>query len=125
MRKANSMDAGWDLVAQHDAVVKFGEITNVSTGVMGDIPAGHYGKIEGRSGLASKQGIFVLGGVIDAGYEGELKVTLSRAIGSDSDTGYEIKKGDRIAQLVVSPLSSYTPNESNTREEQGFGSSGR
>lgn len=121
MNKNNALDAGWDLVAQHDATVTFGEVTVISTGVTGDIPAGHFGKIEGRSGLAMRHGIYTLGGVVDAGYKGEIKVVLSTAIKGR----YLIKKGDRIAQLVVSPLSSYTPNVSNTREGQGFGSSGR
>lgn len=121
MNKNNALDAGWDLVAQHDSDVMFGEVSVINTGVMGDIPAGHYGKIEGRSGLASRHGIYTLGGVVDAGYTGEILVTLSTAV----DKTYRVKKGDRIAQLVVSPLSSYTPNVSNTREGQGFGSSGR
>lgn len=121
MNKNNALDAGWDLVAQHDATVTFGEVTVISTGVMGDIPAGHVGIIHGRSGLAMRHGIYTLGGVIDSLYSGEIAVMLSTALNQE----YSIKEGDRIAQLVVSPLSSYTPNVSNTREGQGFGSSGR
>ena len=120
MRKAHSTDAGWDLVAAHDAVVTNEGVTVIETTSRGDIPAGMFGKIEGRSGLATKHGIFTLGGVVDAFYDGVIKVALSK-VGSEP---YAVKAGDRIAQLVVMNLANYEPGTQSDRGEKGFGSSG-
>ena len=69
----------------------------VDTGIAIGLPKGTYGRLAARSRLASKQGIAVGGGVIDADYMGEVKVILR----NESDSDYEFKAGDRIAQLIV------------------------
>lgn len=120
MRKAHSTDAGWDLVAAHGAIISNEGVTVIETTSRGDLPQGTYGKIEGRSGLATKHGVFTLGGVVDAGYDGVIKVALSK-VGSEP---YAVKVGDRIAQLVVVNLANYTPGAQSNRGEKGFGSSG-
>lgn len=120
MRKTRFADAGWDLVAAHDAVVTNEGVTVIETTSRGDIPAGMFGKIEGRSGLATKHGIFTLGGVVDAGYDGVIKVALSK-VGAEP---YAVKAGDRVAQMVVMNLANYEPGVQSDRGEKGFGSSG-
>ena len=118
--KAHSTDAGWDLVAAHPAIVSKEGVTIIETTSRGDIPSGMFGKIEGRSGLATKHGIFTLGGVVDAGYDGVIKVALSK-VGSEP---YAVKAGDRIAQMIVLNLANYQPGTKSDRGEKGFGSSG-
>lgn len=120
LRKSNTLDAGYDLVATHDAIVGSSSVTKVHTGVTGDIPAGHVGLIMGRSGLAAKHGVFTLGGVVDPGFTGEIVALLSK-VGQEA---YPIRKGDRIAQLVCVPLSAYVPGASSARGDNGFGSTG-
>lgn len=121
MKKANPLDAGWDLVATHDEEISRDYVSRIQTGDYGDIPAGHVGIIKGRSGLAVNHGVFVLGGVIDSGYTGEIVVALSK-VGSST---LRIKAGDRIAQMVVLPLSAYAPGLTSDRGEAGFGSTGQ
>lgn len=121
LKKTRFADAGWDLVAAHDAVVTNEGVTVIETTSRGDVPAGMFGKIEGRSGLATKHGIFTLGGVVDAGYDGVIKVALSK-VGSEP---YAVKAGDRVAQIVITPLAMYAPGEVAGRGDAGFGSSGR
>lgn len=122
MIKKDSMDAGWDLVSTHAAIVGNHAVTKIHTGDFGDIPPGHVGLICPRSGLAAKHGVFVVNGpgVIDAGFCGEICVLLSKV----GEEPYPVRKGDRIAQLVVVPLSAYTPGAQSDRGEKGFGSSG-
>src|SRR6185437_11566108 len=105
MIKAHATDAGWDLVATHDAIVGSTGVTKIHTGDFGGIPQGHVGLICPRSGLAAKHGVFVVNGpgIIDSGYTGELVVLLSK-VGQDA---FSIRKGDRVAQLLVIPLSLY------------------
>ena len=94
-------DAGADLVARTDVmVVARGGRTLVPTGVAVAIPLGYAGFILPRSGLALRHGITCLNspGLIDAGYRGELQVIL---VNHDPNEDYEVKRGDRIAQLVV------------------------
>lgn len=88
-------------------------------------PEGTYGRIAPRSGLASKHFIDTGAGVIDADYRGEVKVLLF----NHSDVDYEVKKGDRVAQLVLERI--YTPEvmevenlEESVRGAGGFGSTG-
>ena len=122
MIKAHATDAGWDLVATHDAIVGSTGVTKIHTGVKGDIPQGHVGLICSRSGLAANHGVFVLNapGILDSGFEGEVVVLLSK-VGSEP---FPIRKGDRCAQLIVVPLSAYTPGATSDRGEAGFGSTG-
>jgi dUTP pyrophosphatase len=127
---AHEGDAGCDLVAVESSVIKAGGgRAMVSTGLSVAIPEGHGGFVLPRSGLASKHGVTCINapGLIDAGYRGEVKVAL---VNLDPTHDYEVKRGDRIAQLVVMPVTAATfttVEELPTakRGEGGFGSSGR
>jgi dUTP pyrophosphatase len=97
----------------------------VSTGIAIGIPNGTYGRVAPRSGLAAKHGIDVGAGVIDPDYTGEVKVILF----NNSDNDFEIKKGDRIAQLILEKVLTPEIKElgelaKTLRGEGGFGSTG-
>jgi dUTP pyrophosphatase len=127
---ANEGDAGCDLVAIEDAVLKAGGgRAMVGTGVAIAIPQGHGGFVLPRSGLASKHGVTCSNapGLVDSGYRGELKVAM---VNLDPTNDYEVKKGDRIAQLVILAVPSVSFSlvdelPEATRGEGGFGSTGR
>lgn len=123
MIKQNNLDAGWDLIATHDGIVGREGVTKIHTGVLGDIPQGHVGLICPRSGLAAKYGVFVVNapGIIDSGFTGEICVLLSK-VGQEA---FPVRKGDRVAQMVIVPLSAYTPGASSERGSGGFGSTGQ
>jgi dUTP pyrophosphatase len=94
-------DAGADLVARVDTVLPArGGRALVPTGVAVAIPPGHAGLVLPRSGLAVRHGVTCLNtpGLIDAGYRGELQVIL---VNHDPDDDYPVRRGDRIAQLVI------------------------
>jgi dUTP pyrophosphatase len=93
-------DAGADLRSTIDLSLAPGERRLVPTGVAVALPFGTVGLIHPRSGLAAKHGITVVNapGTIDAGYRGEIHVCL---LNTDRDKGFDIKRGDRIAQLVI------------------------
>lgn len=123
--KAHTSDAGWDLYAVNSTVIAEHQRKTVDTGVALEIPDGYVGLIWPRSGLAVKQGIDVLAGVIDSGYRGEIKVCLLNT-GRDNVT---IEPGDRIAQILIQPVSQMEMVTVDTlsdtdRGEGGFGSSG-
>jgi dUTP pyrophosphatase len=127
--RAHDGDAGLDLHAAEDATLAPGERASVGTGVAVEIPAGHAGLVLPRSGLAARHGIALVNapGLIDSGYRGEIRVLL---LNTDRDEAFEISAGDRIAQLVITPIAGATPEEASelgesTRGEGGFGSSGR
>lgn len=131
--RAYSSDAGFDIYASEDVFLKLGETTTIGTGISLNIPSGYFGKIEDRSSLASL-GIRSGGGVVDSGYTGEIRVVLHNLNnGNDScykGRGYSIKKGQRIAQLIVQPsvvvrLVQSENIEPTERNNNGFGSSGR
>src|SRR6185437_12903498 len=93
--------AGADLIARYDVVLPCGGgRAVVPTGLAVAIPPGYAGLVLPRSGLAMKHGVSVLNGpgLIDPQYRGELEVLL---VNTDPDTSYDIKRGDRIAQLVI------------------------
>jgi dUTP pyrophosphatase len=115
--------AGLDLHSIEAAVIEPGMRKLVSTGLTINLPKDTEGQIRPRSGLAAKHGITVLNspGTIDEDYKGEIKVILYNT----SDSTFSVEKGDRIAQLVVTPvykLQGYALD--NTREDKGFGSTG-
>ena len=94
-------DAGLDLLAREDALLAAGGGRAViPTGLALAIPVGFAGFVQPRSGLAAKHGVTVLNapGLIDAGYRGELRVPL---INTDPSVPYQVRRGDRIAQLVI------------------------
>jgi dUTP pyrophosphatase len=127
--RAHEGDAGLDLYAAEGATLEVGERATVATGIAVEIPPGHAGLVLPRSGLAARHGIALVNapGLIDSGYRGELKVLL---LNTDRTEAFEISPGDRIAQLVVSPVADAEPVEvselaASARGGGGFGSSGR
>ena len=101
-RYSNHGDAGMDIRSNEDTSIAGFAWGVVSTGLYVVIPYGYEGQVRSRSGLAAKKGIVVLNspGTIDSGYRGEIKVILK----NNSRWAFEIKKGDRIAQLVIKPV---------------------
>ena len=99
-RYAKPGDAGADLRSSLDVTIAPGERTLVPTGIAVALPEGFVGLIHPRSGLALRHGLSIVNspGTIDAGYRGEIKVLL---INLDPKESIEIRRGDRIAQLVV------------------------
>ncbi len=121
-------DAGADLRSSQAIVIQPGERATVPTGMAIALPAGYVGLVHSRSGLAAKNGIMVLNspGTIDAGYRGEIKVTL---LNTDKSEPFEIKVGDRIAQLLVQQVEQARFIEvefltDSNRGDGGFGSTG-
>ena len=94
--------AGADICSNEDCSIDPNNWKMVSTGVFPEIPENFEIQVRSRSGLAAKNGVFVLNspGTVDSDYRGEIKVILANM----SDKPFEIRKGDRIAQLVVSPV---------------------
>jgi len=98
----NKGDAGLDIRSNEDVSVRGFHWETIGTGLYIIIPFGYEGQIRTRSGLAAKHGLQVLNspGTIDSGYRDELKVILM----NHNHWAYEVKKGDRIAQLVIKPM---------------------
>ena len=122
-------DAGLDLYAREDAVIPArGGRLLMPTGVAVAIPHGYMGLAVPRSGLALKHGITLVNtpGIIDSGYRGELKVVM---INTDPEHDYEVKRVDRVAQLIISRYDNVTWTEvtelSGFDRGGGFGHSGR
>jgi dUTP pyrophosphatase len=123
-------DAGYDLHAREDLRIDAaGGRAVVPTGVAVAIPPGYAGFVLPRSGLALRHGVTCLNtpGLIDPLYRGELKVVL---INTDPAAPYDVKRGDRIAQLVVKKVETVEWDEvddldATRRSTEGFGSTGR
>jgi dUTP pyrophosphatase len=127
--RAHEGDAGLDLHAAEATAIPPGERASVRTGIAIEIPLGHAGLVLPRSGLAARHGIALVNapGLIDSGYRGEVRVLL---LNTDREHAFEIEPGDRIAQLVLTPVAEVEPVEAtdlatSARGEGGFGSSGR
>jgi dUTP pyrophosphatase len=128
--QAHDDDAGYDLCAREDTRIEaHGGRALVPTGLAVAIPPGYAGLVLPRSGLAMKHGVSVLNGpgLIDPQYRGELKVLL---VNTDPDTSYDIKRGDRIAQLVIQKVEyvewvEVDSLDETARDTFGFGSTGR
>jgi dUTP pyrophosphatase len=127
--RAHEGDAGLDLHSAQSAHIGPGERWQISTGLAVEIPEGHAGLVMPRSGLALRYGISLVNapGLIDAGYRGEVGVLL---LNNDPAEVFRVEPGDRIAQLVVVPITSLEPVlvdelAESARGEGGFGSSGR
>jgi dUTP pyrophosphatase len=101
---AHPGDAGADLMTRVDCSLAPGQRRTVPTGVALALPEGFAGFVHPRSGLAARSGVTVLNapGTVDAGYRGEIQVTL---LNTDSSTTVNLRRGDRIAQLVVQRVS--------------------
>lgn len=124
-RYAIAGDAGLDLYSAEEMVIETGNRCAVKTGIKMEISEGYAGLIWDRSGLAVKSGITTMAGVIDANYRGEVAVVLYNT----GDMPFEVKKGMRIAQMLIQKVESpeieavEALNETN-RGENGFGSTG-
>ena len=125
---AHEGDAGADLCAREDVTLAPGQRVLVPTGVSLALPLGYVGLIHPRSGLATKHGLTVVNapGTVDAGYRGELKVTL---LNTDASTPIVLKRGDRIAQLVIQKVErahfiQVQDLDESARGAGGFGSTG-
>ncbi len=122
---AHEGDAGMDLYSNEDASIAPGEIKAVSTGIKMELPNGYVALFWDKSGLALKKGVKTMGGVIDSGYRGELKVIMTNL----SKEILEIKKESKIAQMIIqkfeSPKIEIAEDLTDTkRGEDGFGSTG-
>ena len=125
---AHPGDAGADLHAAEALTLAPGQRATVGTGVSIALPDGYVGFVVPRSGLAFKHGITIVNspGTVDAGYRGEIKVAL---LNTDTESAFDIAVGDRIAQLIVMPVSraQFIPVSTlpgSHRGEGGFGSTG-
>lgn len=125
---AHDGDAGLDLYCAEDITLDPGERALIPTGLAVAIPEGHAGFVQPRSGLAIKHGLSLVNtpGLIDSHYRGELKVI---AINLDPRTPIILKRGDKVAQLVIQQVCRCTLVEvaeldSTVRGEGGFGSTG-
>lgn len=121
-------DAGADLTTREAVSIAPGERATVRTGVCIALPAGYVALVHPRSGLAAKHGVTIVNapGTVDAGYRGEIKVTL---LNTDARESVAFAVGDRIAQLVIQrvELARFVPVASlpgSHRGDSGFGSTG-
>ena len=124
---AHPGDAGMDLRSVDDAVIPPGGRALVHTGLVVNLPPAYEAQVRPRSGLALKSGVTVLNtpGTIDAGYRGEIGVILAN-FGAEP---FAVRKGDRIAQMVVAPVTFAEIVETDSIDETdrgggGFGSTG-
>ena len=125
---AHPGDAGADLASAEKIVLAPGERATVGTGTAIALPDGYAAFVVPRSGLAARHGITIVNspGTVDAGYRGEIRITL---LNTDTSASFSIEVGDRIAQLIVWPVerARFIPVESlpgSHRGERGFGSTG-
>ncbi len=126
--RAHPGDAGVDLCTSVDVTLRPGERALVGTGIAVALPVGTVGLIHPRSGLAAKFGLSVVNtpGTVDAGYRGEIKVCL---INHDTEHAVELRRGDRIAQLLVQRVElvdfvEVDELDDTARGSGGYGSSG-
>lgn len=128
--RAHPGDAGLDLRAAESVALAAGARAAVPTGLVVAIPTGFVGLVHPRSGLALRDGVTVVNtpGTIDAGYRGEVLVALVNL----SDTTVQVRRGDRIAQLLVQSVALPAVEEATDLQGQqtgrgagGFGSTGR
>jgi len=127
-RYAHPGDAGLDLPSRVDMVLEPGQRAMVPTGIAVAIPQGFAGFVLPRSGLAARHGIALVNspGLIDSGYRGEVTVVM---INTDKAEPFRIRRGDRIAQLVIQrveevKLTEVQDLDDTSRGEGGFGSTG-
>lgn len=125
---AHPGDAGADLVTAEDVVLEPGERATVRTGLAVALPDGYAGFVHPRSGLAARCGLTVVNapGTVDAGYRGEVKVTL---LNTDPAVPVKLTRGDRIAQLVIQRVEravfvDVAELDDSVRGADGFGSTG-
>jgi dUTP pyrophosphatase len=122
---AHDDDAGMDLYSLEPITIRAGERTDVRTGLAMQIPRGFVGLIWDKSGLSNKFGLKILGGVIDAGYRGEIRIGLIN-LGKEH---VEFEAGRKVAQMLIQKVESPAIIEiselgQTSRGEGGFGSTG-
>lgn len=131
----NPSDVGIDIYSLFDVFIPIGQTKIIKTGVCIKIPEGFVGKIEDRSSLASK-GLRTGAGVIDPGYSGEVGIVMHNFSAGPRrnpvlyENGYQINAGDKIAQLLlvpvtISPIEEVKEIWNSDRGTNSFGSSGR
>jgi dUTP pyrophosphatase len=127
-RRSHPGDAGADLFAAVDVELAPGQRAVVPTGVAIALPDGYAAFVHPRSGLAARHGVTIVNapGTVDAGYRGEIRVTL---LNTDADHRVTFRRGDRIAQLVVQRVERPVFHEverlpGSARGVDGFGSTG-
>ncbi len=118
-------DAGMDFYADEETIIPPQERKIISTGIALAIPSGYVGLVWDKSGIAAKHGLKTMGGVVDSGYRGEIKIIVHNL----SEEPYLVTKGTKIAQLLIQPVEQRTIVEvdtldETTRGEGGFGSTG-
>jgi len=124
--KSHVTDAGYDLFSTEDVSLQPLQRKVVKTGIKLSIPSGFYGRVAPRSGLAVKNGVDVLAGVIDSGYNGEIGVVL---INTDKFESVSLPKSSRIAQLIFEKcedvnFETVSSLDVSERDAGGFGSTG-
>lgn len=126
---ANTGDAGLDLFAREDLTLLAGRRGLMPTGIAVAVPEGYVGLVHPRSGLAWRQGLSIVNspGTVDAGYRGEVMVPL---VNLDPAEPIDLRRGDRVAQLVVQRVERAVLVEvdelpTSGRGRSGFGSTGR
>ncbi len=123
---AHVTDAGLDLCAVETVTIAPGERTSIATGIAMAIPEGHVGLVWDKSGIAHKGGLKTLGGVIDAGYRGEIFVGLLNT----GDVPYTFEAGHKVAQILIQAIVQPELVETDElpeadRGEKAFGSTGK
>lgn len=123
--RGHNTDAGLDLLTPADVVIKANDSVVIDTGVHIAIPEGYFGKLESKSGLNVNHNVVCLGGVIDCGYTGSIKVKLYNL----SDEPMNFKRGNKVVQLIIQPcllpdLLVVDSLEDTERGDNGFGSTG-
>lgn len=124
--RARADDAGLDLYSNEDVVLKSQERRAIKTGIALEIPSGCVGLIWDRSSVPLHFGLKTAGGVVDAGYRGEIQVIMMNL----SQESVPIEKGQKIAQLLIQKVELLEVEEAEVLEEsergsQGFGSTGK
>jgi dUTP pyrophosphatase len=122
---AHPGDAGLDLFSCEDCIIKPDEKYLISTGLSIELPEGYVGLVWDKSGIASKKAITTMAGVIEYTYRGEYKILMINLSKED----YIVKKGDKIAQLLIQPIMTAEIQvvdelSETSRGEGGFGSTG-
>ncbi|VVB80299.1 Deoxyuridine 5'-triphosphate nucleotidohydrolase [uncultured archaeon] len=122
---AHAGDAGLDIYSVEDKIIQPGERALISTGLSMEFPAGYVCLIWDKSGIAAKNGIKTMGGVIEHTYRGEYKIVMLNTSKED----FKISKGQKIAQALIQPIVTAEVEEvqeltETKRGEGGFGSTG-
>lgn len=119
-------DAAMDFYSSEDVVIARGARVKVPTGIKMEIPENYVGLIWDKSGLSMNYGLKTLGGVVDSGYRGEVMVGIINL----SDKDFELKAGEKIAQMIIQKkeeveVEEVKELEDSSRGEDGFGSTGK